>query len=220
MSSFIQLIQVLLLALTVPTQNARNREMYYDQHGNTYSVYDMFSGYIENISMQEIYGIDYNSSIYHFTTIIQTGNLGAKTTTTTIEVTMQNIVGLDGSFHSPSRLLGLSFLSASYELCATFFFLSDIAVKKYDLGLAFYSEMSNEVFMSGFMSLPNQARSFDKFQLFEFYKLPDSKKIVMDFSVTSLKFLQKRNTVADPCIHVDNYDKVSLTPFLPLKLKP
>jgi hypothetical protein len=179
-------------------------EMYYGQHNNAF-LYKMFSGYSENISMEEIYGADYNSSIYQF--MVQTGDREAFTATT-IGLTLQSLTGLDGSQPRPSGLLGLSLLSSSYELCATFFFLLDSGVKYYRLILALYAEQNRTVYMKGFMSLPNQTRSFDRFQLFQLYKLEDNKKTVMDFSVTSLKLLQKRNTVAEPCIHVDNYDKV------------
>jgi hypothetical protein len=58
------------------------------------------------------------------------------------------------------------------------------------------------------MSLPNQARSLDQFQIFKNYELQDGKRNFMDFSVYSLKFLQKRNTATEPCTDVDNYDKV------------
>jgi hypothetical protein len=40
--------------------------------------------------------------------------------------------------------------------------------------------------------------------------LPENKVFKVDFLVTSLKFLQKRSTAAEPCVDVDNYDKVSL----------
>ncbi len=127
---------------------------------------------------------------------------------TTIDVTLRSFSGLDGSRPDESGLLGQSLLSSSEELCATFFFLWDSGVKYYRLSLAMYPVLNSDLSMSGFMSLPNQARSYDKFKLFEELELPDNSTTEMDFSVTSLKFLQKRNTVASPCIHVDNYDKV------------
>ncbi len=71
-----------------------------------------------------------------------------------------------------------------------------------------FAESDPDVSMKGFMSLPNQARSLDQFQIFKDYELQDGKRNVMDFSVYSLKFLQKRNTATEPCIDVDNYDKV------------
>jgi hypothetical protein len=165
----------------------------------------MFRGYSKKISMEEIYGVDYNSSIYHF--IVRTWKHKANTVTT-IDVTLLYFSGLDGSRPDESGLLGLSLLSSSEELCATFFFLWDSGVKYYYLSLAMYPGPNSVLSMSGFMSLPNQARSYDKFKLFEDIELPDNSTTEMDFSVTSLKFLQKRNTVAAPCIHVDNYDKV------------
>jgi hypothetical protein len=177
--------------------------MYYGQHGNN-SLGTMFLGYSENISMEEIYGVDYNSSIYQF--IIRTGP-GRANTTTTIEVTLEYFKGLNGSYYD-TRLFGLSLLSASHELCATFFFLGEVGLKEYQLNLVWYAEPKSIVYMKGYMSLPNQARSFDRLQLFYNYPISDSKLTTMEFSVTSLKFLQKRNTVAEPCANVDNYDKV------------
>jgi hypothetical protein len=178
----------------------------------------MFSGHSEYISMEEIYGVDFNSSIYKFNT--HAGPYGANTTTT-IEVTLQHLNGLDVSYSTPSGLLGLlglSFLSSSEELCATFFFLWDRSVKDYSLIISLYEVPKRMVSLKGFMSLPNQARSYDQFQLFKDYQLPNTTKTIMDFSVYSLKFLQKRNTAAEPCIDVDNYDKVHL--LSPMALGP
>ncbi len=179
--------------------------MYYGQHGNA-SLNSLFYGSSKNISMEEIYGAHYNSSIYQFT--VPTGNPG-EITMAIIEVTLISLTGLDGSQPKPSGLLQLSLLSASSELCATFFFLWDSSVKDYLLSLTFYAEPKKVVSMKGFMSLTNQARSLDRFQLFDQIALLDNKMTRMDFLVTSLKFLQKRNTAAEPCIDVDNYDKVS-----------
>jgi hypothetical protein len=176
--------------------------MYYGQQNNA-SLYQMFGGYSENISMEEIYGVDFNSSIYKFNT--HAGPIGA-TKTTTIEVTLIHINGMDGSNPAPSGLLKLSLLSSNEEICATFFFHWDKSVKDYLISLTLYEVPV--VFMKGFMSLPNQARSLDQFQLFNNYQLPEGKWTTMDFSVYSLKFLQKRNTAAEPCTDVDNYDKV------------
>jgi hypothetical protein len=180
-------------------------EKYYDQYVNDIFLYQMFSGRRENISMEEIYGVNFNSSIYQFN--IHTGPHRATKTTTTIEVTQQHLNGMDGNNPAPSGLLRLSLLSSSEEICATFFFLWDKSVKDYDIRLALYEV---PIIMNGFMSLPNQARSLDQFQLFKDYHLPDGTRTIMDFSVYSLKFLQKRNTAAEPCIDVDNYDKVCL----------
>jgi hypothetical protein len=178
--------------------------MFYGQNGNE-SLAIMFSGLSRNISIEEIYGVDYNSSINKFS--IQTGDSWANMTTT-IKVTLEELTGLGGSWSSPSGLLRLSLLSGDNELCVTFFFLLDGGVKEYSLSLTMYAEPKRLVSMSGYMSLPNQARNFDKFKLFPYTSIPDKKMTFMEFSITSLKFLQKRNTVADPCIHIDNYDKV------------
>ncbi len=65
--------------------------MYYGQHGNA-SLNSLFYGSSKNISVEEIYGVHYNSSIYQFT--IQTGNPG-EITMTIIEVTLISLTGLD-----------------------------------------------------------------------------------------------------------------------------
>ncbi len=57
----------------------------------------MFNGGIKNISMEAIYGIDYNSSIYQFTN--ETMDTSNKSTTT-IYLTSEYVAGLDGSFLS------------------------------------------------------------------------------------------------------------------------
>jgi hypothetical protein len=183
-------------------------ETYYGQHSNE-SLDWMFAGKSSNISMDEIYGVNFNSSIYQFTIGRYVEN------TTIIDLALIRLNGLDGSEHMfPRGLLGLSLLYSSEEICGTFFFLWDSGVKLYRLSLNMYAERNQKILVSGFMSLPHQARSFDRFQLFEYYELQDNKKTVMDFSVTSLKLLQKRNTVAEPCIHVDNYDKVRTNFFM------
>jgi hypothetical protein len=180
-------------------------DKYYNQFGNSIFLPQMFSGHSENIRMEEIYGVDFNSSIYQLN--IHTGPQEANTTSN-IEVTLQHLNGMDGSDPDPSGLLGLSLLFSSEEICATFFFLWDKSVKGYSISLAMFAASDSHVSMTGFMSLPNQARSLDQFQIFEDYELQDGKRSLMDFSVYSLKFLQKRNTATEPCIDVDNYDKV------------
>jgi hypothetical protein len=169
----------------------------------------MFHGESRNISMEEIYGVDYNSSLYQFT--ILTGNQGDNRTTI-IEVALKSLTELDGSALNASGLLGLTLLSSSSDFCATFYFLWTGGVKNYFLWLSLYAEPRNVVAIKGFMSLPNQARSFEKFELFSspLLGLPENKVFKVDFLVTSLKFLQKRSTAAEPCVDVDNYDKVSL----------
>jgi hypothetical protein len=120
-------------------------EKYYDQYGNDIFLYQMFSGHSENISMEEIYGVDFNSSIYQFT--IQTGPHG-KTKTTTIEVTLIHINGMDGSNPAPSGLLKLSLLSSSDELCATFFFVWDKSVKEYLISIAIFAIGGHKIVIS------------------------------------------------------------------------
>ncbi len=200
------------------SRNYRNKKIYYGPSGNA-SLNYMFHGESRNISIEEIYGVDYNSSIYQFT--ILTGNQGDNRTTI-IEVSLKSLTELDGSAINTSGLLGLSLLSSSSDLCATFYFLWTGGVKNYVLWLSLYAEPRNVVAMKGFMSLPNQARSFEKFELFSspLLGLPENTVFRVDFLVTSLKFLQKRNTAAEPCVDVDNYDKVLymhffITLFLP-----
>jgi hypothetical protein len=173
----------------------------------------MFHGESRNISMEEIYGVNYNSSIYQFTYL--TWNQWDNSTTS-IEVTLRSLTGLDGSAINTSGLLGMSLQSSSSELCATFFFLWTGGVKNYFLSLSLYAEPRHAVYMKAFMSLPNQARGFEKFELFDSSPglglgqgLPEKKVYRVDFLITSLKFLQKRSTAAEPCVDVDNYDKVS-----------
>jgi hypothetical protein len=178
--------------------------MYHGKHSNT-SVASLYRGMGRNISMEEIYRIDYNSSIYRFS--IQNRYSG-RLDPTNIKVDLFNFIGLDGMALNVSGLLGLSLLTSSLELCGTFFFRSDSGVNKYQLSFLIYSEEDSMASIKAFMALPNQARSFDRFQLFDEIELPDMKKTSIDYSISSLKILQKRNTASEPCIDVDNYDKV------------
>jgi hypothetical protein len=161
-----------------------------------------------NISIEEIYGIDYNSSIYQFQTIsisVETSNtlnLGI------IGTSLVYLHGLDGVFQSRSQL-GLTILTSSIEACASFAFLGQKGAKSYKIRLQMFTNQENSPSLKGFMSLPNQTRSFDRFQLFDkTITLPENKETTVDYLVYSLKILQKRNTFEDPCVDVDNYDKV------------
>jgi hypothetical protein len=118
---------------------------YYDQFGYKSFLPQMFIGHSENISMEEIYGVDFNRSMYQFT--IQTGPNGANLTTA-IEVTLNNIIGMDGSKPKPSGLLRLSLLFSSEELCATFFFFWDKSVKEYLISMAIFAIGGHKIVIS------------------------------------------------------------------------
>jgi hypothetical protein len=164
----------------------------------------IYNGDSANISMEEIYGIDYNSSIYQFT--IQKDPNG--TSPSNIDMSVFQLFGLNGSSVLQSGLLRISLLTSSEELCGTFILLWDGGVKKYHLTLSMYAEKNSYVSMRAFMSLPNQARSIDQFLLLNDFRMQDKMRTFIDSSVYSLKLLQKRNTAKEPCIDVDNYDKV------------
>jgi hypothetical protein len=164
----------------------------------------MFLGNSQNLSMEEIYGVNYNSSILQFTskTIHQNPS--------TIELSLTALHGMDGRMiDNTDGLLGFSQLNSAEELCVTFFILWDAGLKNYHLNLRMYAERNSIVSMRAFMSLPNQARSFDQLQLIEF-QLRDNEMIDILTDVYSLHFLNKRSTVQEPCIEVNNYDKVIL----------
>ncbi len=168
----------------------------------------LFSGVSSNISIEEIYGIDYNSSIYQFRTTYSLGNMSDDAKLKIFNNSLVSIFGLDGVKQSNYQL-GLTFLTSSHEACASFAFLVGKGAKSYKIKLQMFTEQGNSPSLKGFMSLPNQARSFERFQLFDkAISLPENKDTTVDYLVYSLKFLQKRNTVEDPCVDVNNYDKV------------
>ncbi len=115
---------------------------------------------------------------------------------------------MDGVKQSNNQL-GLTYLSSSHEACVSFAFLVGAGAKSYKIKLQMFAHQGNSPSLKGFMSLPNQARSFERFQLFDkAISLPENKDTTVDYLVYSLKFLQKRNTIEEPCVDVDNYDKV------------
>jgi hypothetical protein len=185
----------------------RDKKVYYSGRGNA-SLMALFSGVSSDISIEEIYGIDYNSSIYQFQTTYSTAtvnlsheNLGV------IDTSLASIYGLDGVKQSNNQL-GLTILSSSVESCASFAFLAGKGAKSYKIRLQMFTP-GTVPSLKGFMSLPNQARSFERFQLFDkAINLPENKDTTLDYLVYSLKFLQKRNTVEEPCVNTENYDKV------------
>jgi hypothetical protein len=161
-----------------------------------------------NISIEEIYGIDYSGSIYQFQTVNITSINNDTLTLGVIETSLVSIYGLDGVKQSNNQI-GLTILSSSVETCASFAFLTGKGAKSYKIRLQMYIQRGSSPSLKGFMSLPNQVRSFERFQLFDkTIFLPENKETHVEYFVYSLKFLQKRNTVKDPCVDVDNYDKV------------
>jgi hypothetical protein len=183
----------------------RDKKAYYGVQGN-FSLFALFNGAKPNISMEEIYTIDYSASIYQFRAI--NISINESLTLGVIETFLSSIYGLDGTKQS-NQQLGLTILNSSVEVCANFAFLAGKGAKSYKIKLQMFTERGNSPYLKGFMSLPNQARSFERFQLFDkAISLPENKETIIDYSVYSLKFLQKRNTLKDPCVDVDNYDKV------------
>jgi len=165
----------------------------------------MYDGASVNASMEEIYAVDYNSSVYQFAapaTFSEAPNLGV------VEMVLTYILGWDGIKQKEKNQLGMTILTSSSEECVTLAFLTSKGAIKYTLMLHTFAEQGTNTVMKGYLSLPNQARSFDRFRLFRERTLPEASETVMDFSMLSMKLMQKRNTGSEPCIHVDNYDKV------------
>ena len=160
----------------------------------------MYNGASSNISMEEIYSINYNDSIVR---------LGTPAYPFIFEVNVITVFGLDGKQREAgSKLIKLPQLSSPVEVCFSFDFLQDKGAKSYKFSLKMFANSTPS--FKGFMSLPNQTRSFDRFQLFKVLTLPDEKTTSIAYSVYSLKFLEKRNTATEPCVSVENYDKVLL----------
>jgi hypothetical protein len=146
----------------------------------------MYEGLSTKISMEEIYGIDYKSAIYKLTTNWS-----------------DDVTIIHSNLWQPQQQL-----TSSREICGTFPLLWESSEEKQYFEVALYAETFRYVYMNAFISLPNQARSFDQFQLFNEVLLLDDKQTFMEFLIYSLKFLQKRSTEKEPCIDVDNYNKV------------
>jgi hypothetical protein len=186
------------------TSHIRDKKIYYSLQGNA-PLMALFNGMSSNISIEEIYGIDYNSTIFEFRAVkssAEGGNLGV------IETSLASIYGLDGDKQSNSQP-GLTILTSNVEACTTFALLSGKGAKSYKIRMQMFFPQGTVPSLKGFMSLPDQARSFDRFQLFDkVISLPENKETTVDYLVYSLKFLQKRNTLQEPCVDVDNYDKV------------
>jgi len=183
----------------------RDKETYYGQHGN-FSLSDLYSGSNINISMEEIYAIEYNSSIYQFRASAKTSH---SVNLDIVEIALLSISGFDGQKQSINQL-GLSFYTSKADKCASFSFLLRQGAQKFHLRLQMFAEQGANPSLRGIMSLPNQVRSFDRFRLFTSKSLHENRQTNMEYAVHSLKFMQKRNTGGNPCVDVDNYDKVIL----------
>ena len=171
----------------------------YTGHSKNYSFTALFAGStIGNISMAEIYSINYNKSIYHLGLMPNTN-----TDPSILEVKTS---GYGGAKATP---MSQPLLSSDSEICFSF----DLSRKMGDMNYQFtvkmfVSQMSvAPPALVGFMSLPHQTRGFDRFQLFK-VKLVENTLTTVAQSVYSLKVLERRNTMAEPCVAVDNYDQV------------
>ena len=152
--------------------------------------------------MDEIYNINYNNSIP------QIGKLDNPSNPSVIEVTIDYIYGLDGSRREiGTKLLKLPMLNSNVEVCFSFDFLKTKGAKLYRFNVKMFTDRTPTLI--GFMSLPNQTRSFDRFQLFKGLTLPENKTTSIAYSVYSMKFLEKRNIATEPCVAVEDYDQVN-----------
>ena len=187
--------------------HARNKQIFYGKYKNS-SMLAVFNGASSNISMDEIYSIDYNNSILQFRS-----NSSYQNNPFVVEVTVISIFGLDGSSGTgkPYYLTGpLMFqLASPAEVCQSFYFAWAKGTKTYKLKIRIFAEQQKAPSFKGFMSLPNQARSFDRFQLFKNISLPTNKNMNIDYLIYSLKLLERRSTTRETCIDVENYDKVN-----------
>jgi hypothetical protein len=176
----------------------RESKEYYSQLYNVQTM-AIFSGASTKVSIEDIYNIDYNSTIPH---------LGENVSITIVEALVDYVYGLDGLRSLTSKkLLDLPILSSSTELCFTFDFLQEKGAKYYKFNLKMFAEISSVPMLKVFVSLPNHARSFDRFDLSKPINLRDNLTTVVEFSVNSLKILEKRSTAAEPCAVAENYDK-------------
>ncbi len=194
------------LKLLVSKKPHRDKKMYSSLTG-------LFSAgsnnHKNNITIEEIYGIDYNTSIYLFQTTYNSANNSDTSNLGIIEISLREIFGWDGAKQNNDQL-GLTFLSSSHEACASFAFLVGRGAKSYKIRLQMFTKQGSTPSLEGFISLPNQARSFERFQLFDnkHIRLSEKKSTTVDYLVYSPKFMQKRNTAEEPCVDVENYDKV------------
>jgi hypothetical protein len=177
-----------------------SRDYYYQQYSS--SLLGIFNGVSTKLSTKDIYNIDYNSTI---------PQLGTTAGIDIVEAFVDYVFGLDGERRFASKkLLDLPILSSSNELCFSFNFLQEKGAKYYKMNFKIFAEVRSAPMIKLYVSLPNHARSFDRFDLSKLISLRDNFTTVVELSVTSLKILEKRNTVVEPCAVTGNYDKVSL----------
>jgi hypothetical protein len=153
--------------------------------------------------MEEIYAIDYNSSVYQFRT---TANSSGPVRLDVVETGLVYINGVYGQPLSNNQL-GLTLLTSDSHECVSFAFLLGKGVQRYKISVNMFAAQGINPSLRGIMSLPNQVRSFDRL-LFLSKSLNESMQVNVVYSVHLPRFLQKRNTGAEPCVDVDNYDKV------------
>jgi len=133
-----------------------------------------------------------------------------------IKVNVDYVFGLDGSRRMVGvKLTSLPRLTSNVETCYSFDFLQNRGAKSYKFRVKMFATQGSSPLLKGFMSLPNQTRGYDRFQLFRVISLPNYKTTEIAYSVYSLKVLEKRSTAADPCIAVENYDRVRNLFLLP-----
>ena len=100
----------------------------------------------------------------------------------------------------------LPLLSSKAEVCFSFDLSQELGTMKYKLIFRMFTNQAP--LLNGFMSLPNQTRGFDRFQLFKALKLPENALISVAQSVYSLKVLERRTVSTEPCVATENYDQV------------
>ena len=114
--------------------HTRNARAYYGLNSNS-SLLGIYNGASINISMDEIYNINYNKSIP------QIGKLDNPSNPSVIEVTIDYIYGLDGNRREAgTRLLKLPMLNSNAEVCFSFDFLKTKGAKLYKFNLKMFAD--------------------------------------------------------------------------------
>jgi hypothetical protein len=115
------------------------------------------------------------------------------------------VFGLDGQkIYAGKKLVDIPILSSAHELCFS------KGAKSYKFDLKMFAEISAAPMLKVFLSLPNHTRSFDRLALSKVVTLRDNLTTSIELSVDSLKVLEKRSRVAEPCAATKNYDKVGI----------
>ena len=153
----------------------------------------LFGGTSTNISMVDIYSINHNESIYH---------LGIQSDSIDPSIIEVRTISSGGE----ATPMQLPLLSSNAEVCFSFDLSQELGTMKYKLIFRMFTNQAP--LLNGFMSLPNQTRGFDRFQLFKALKLPENALISVAQSVFSLKVLERRTVSTEPCVATENYDQV------------